>query len=127
MGHSESLNLAAGPGVSHWIENDQVAKLDGTAHILESFVIDSKNAVVSNNLIPFATPEKMKLNAADVSVTASVEDGELVAKVSAKSVAVYVTLTTLAHDVFEDNSFLVRPPGRNIKFTPMQPSRHTIA
>lgn len=120
------LNLAAGPGTTEWIQNDAVSKIDGTTHILEAVVLSSQGAVVCNNVVPFATPEKMKLQAADVSVTASTEDGAFVAKVTAKNVAVYVTLTTLAHGVFEDNSFLVHPPGRDVKFTPMQPSKHTM-
>jgi len=39
-----------------------------------------------------------------------------VADVRCSAVAVFVTLTTLAHGRFEDNAFLLRPPGRKVAF-----------
>merc|ERR1712054_176078 len=62
---------------------------------------------------------------ANVSVSAvALADGTIVADVKTEAVAMYVTLTTLAHGNFEDNSFLLLPPGRQIKFNPVSPSPH---
>jgi len=62
-------------------------------------------SIVSSNLISFATPEKMQLQMANVSVTASQEASETIVRVNTDAVAMYVTLTTLAHGRFEDMLF----------------------
>merc|ERR1712100_854555 len=112
-------------GVIEWFQSDDVAKLDGTANILESIVTDASGSVVSQNVIPFTTPEKMKLSKSNVAVKAVTgENGDMVAHVTTDAVAMYVTLTTLAHGHFEDNSFLLLPPGRDVKFIPASPSPH---
>ena len=36
----------------------------------------------------------------------------------------YVTLTTLAHGRFEDNAFMLRPPGRSVPFLLTEGSPH---
>merc|ERR1712046_250567 len=67
----------------------------------------------------------MALKKAKVSVSARLgSDGSFVADVKTEAVAMYVTLTTLAHGRFEDNAFLLRPPGRRVKFLVAEPSPH---
>lgn len=119
------LSLPAGAGVLQWFHSDEVAALNGSTHILESIVTSSDGSVASSNVIPFATPEKMMLAKSNVVVTAvTKENGDMVAHVTTDAVAMYVTLTTLAHGNFEDNSFLLVPPGRDVKFLPAAPSPH---
>lgn len=119
------VSLLAGAGSLQWFHSDEVAALDGTTHILESIVTAIDGSIVSSNTIPFTTPEKMKLAKASVKVSAVAKsNGEMVAQVTTDAVAMYVTLTTLAHGRFEDNSFLLLPPGREVKFLPATPSPH---
>merc|ERR1719199_983841 len=85
----------------------------------------SDGNVASSNTIPLSTPERMILSKSNVKVTAvSKNNGDMVAHVTSDSVAMYVTLTTLAHGRFEDNSFLLLPPGRDVKFLASSPSPH---
>lgn len=121
----QPVSLAAGAGVLQWFHSDEVAKLNGSTHILESLITAGDGSVASLNTIPFATPEKMALPRSNVAVKAvAKENGDMVAHVSTDAVAMYVTLTTLAHGRFEDNSFLLLPPGRDVKFFPASPSPH---
>jgi len=123
--YNESVALSAGAGAAEWMTLDKVAAIDGSKYILEAIVTDSHGTVQSSNVVPFATPEKMLLNKANVQVSTSQDDnGAFVAHVTTDAVAMYVTLTTLAHGRFEDNSFLLRPPGRAVKFIPASPSPH---
>jgi len=120
-----NISLKAGPGALQWFDSAEVDALNGSTHILESTVIASGGSVVSANTIPFATPEKMILSKSNVKVVPLLKDnGDIVANVTTDAVAMYVTLTTLAHGRFEDNSFLLLPPGREIKFLPVDPSPH---
>jgi hypothetical protein len=119
------LSLPAGAGALQWMQFDELLTFDGTTHILEAVVTDSDGVPVSTNVIPTVVPFEMKLKDAKVSVTAvQGEDGSFIADVKTEAVAMYVTLTTLAHGNFEDNSFLLLPPGRQIKFNPSSPSPH---
>lgn len=108
-------------------ECHQLAHLDGSKdYILEAEVSSSKGQIVSRNVIPLTTPELMALRPAKLSVTAQRDsNGDFVADVKTEAVAMYVTLTTLAHGRFEDNAFLLRPPGRKVKFLIAEPSPHT--
>lgn len=118
--------LPAGPGTTKWFQTDAVQSLNGADEILEAVVTDGSGAVVSHNIIPFATPENMILKKAVLSVEASKDcGGHYTALVTTDAVAVYVTLTTLAHGSFEDNAFLLLPPGRAIKFIPSASSPHS--
>lgn len=119
------LSLPAGAGALQWMQFDELSAIDGTTHILEAVVTDSSGAQVSANVVPYVVPAEMKLKESKVSVTAvQGEDGSFIADVKTEAVAMYVTLTTLAHGNFEDNSFLLLPPGRRIKFNPVSPSPH---
>lgn len=119
------LDLPAGAGAVRWLQVPAVGGLDGTQAILEAALTDANGAPVSRNVIPLATPEKMVLRPAHVSVSASrAADGGFEARVRAEAVAVFVTLTTLAHGRFEDNAFLLRPPGRIVHFLPLDASPH---
>ncbi|CAK0819957.1 unnamed protein product [Prorocentrum cordatum] len=118
--------LPAGPGTTKWVQSEAVQNLDGVGEILQAVVIDGSGTVVSQNTIPFATPEKMILKKAVLSVEATKDcGGHYTALVKSDAVAVYVTLTTLAHGIFEDNAFLLLPPGRAVKFMPSALSPHS--
>merc|ERR1712072_1528646 len=105
-----SVSLPAGAGVLQWFQSDEVAGLNGSTHILESMITASDGSMVSLNTIPFVTPEKMLLSKSNVAVKAvrgpHLRVQGMAAYVSTDAVAMYVTLTTLAHGHFEDNSFL---------------------
>ena len=101
-----------------------------------------------NNVVPFAIPARMQLSRSNLSVTAvRTSGGGFAARVATEAVAMYVTLTTLQHGEaqhlsgsgsheplrcsershrrssvwagrFEDNAFLLLPPGRTVGFVP---------
>merc|ERR1712070_1039542 len=119
-----SLSLPAGAGVVQWFQSDKVAALSGNTSAVEAIVTNAAGETVSSNLIALATPENMQLSRANVAVSASLEDGAIVASLTTDAVAMYVTLTTLAHGRFEDNAFLLLPPGRKVKFLLASPSPH---
>ena len=80
-----------------------------------------ENEVVSRNFVALATPGNMRLLPSNITVTATrvgTAGGShsFVADVRCSTVAVFVTLTTLAHGRFQDNAFLLRPPGRKVAF-----------
>jgi hypothetical protein len=117
------LDMPAGAGVSQWFT---ISPPDGTKSVLVATVIDSKGAVMSKNVMPFATPQKMALQKANVKATASTSknpDGSVDITVTAEKTAMYVTLTTLAHGRFSDNAFLLDASSkfsRTIKFIPFR-------
>lgn len=119
-----TLSLPAGAGVVQWFQSDEVAALSGLSSAVEGIVTNAAGAIVSSNLIALATPESMQLSQATVAVSASLEDGAIVASLTTDAVAMYVTLTTLAHGHFEDNAFMLLPPGRKVKFFLATPSPH---
>jgi len=121
----QSLSLPAGAGVLQWFQSDEVAALTGFESAVEAVVTNTAGEMVSSNVIALATPEHMQLSKANVAVSASMEDGAIVASLTTDAVAMYVTLTTLAHGRFEDNAFLLLPPGRKVKFLPASPSPHS--
>lgn len=115
----KQITLPAGAGKIHWFEVPAIETLNGSLCILEAVVITDSGTIASSNVVPFVTPEKMVLHDSSVTVNATRHiDGNLIAEVRVKSVAMYVTLTTRAHGRFEDNAFLLRPPGRQVKFLP---------
>lgn len=97
-----SLSLPAGAGVLQFFKSDEVAALTGHSSAVEAIVTDTAGVTISSNLIALATPEKMQLSNANVAVSASMEDGAIVASLTTDAVAMYVTLTTLAHGHFEE-------------------------
>merc|ERR1712070_76478 len=123
--HERSLSLPAGAGVVQWFQSDEVKALNGQHSAVEAIVTSAAGSTVSSNLIALATPENMQLSKANVAVSASMEDGAIVASLTTDAVAMYVTLTTLAHGRFEDNAFMLRPPGRKVKFLLASPSPHS--
>ena len=79
--------------------------------------------VASVNVVPLATPEHMLLQRAALRVRAvrvrfGADDGPVEAAVVVEGIAVamFVTLTTLAHGRFERNAFLFRPPSVTVRF-----------
>lgn len=122
----QQVSLAAGAGTLEYLECPQLAAFDDSReHVLEAIVTDVEGELQSRNVIPLTTPEHMALKTAKVSVSAIRDlNGDLVADVKTEAVAMYVTLTTLAHGRFEDNAFLLRPPGRKVKFLVADPSPH---
>jgi len=120
---SQNVSLAAGAGAIQWIEIPEVAALDGTTNYLEAIVAvasGSTTVVVMRNPVMLVTPEKLQLKPANTVVTAvkSDADGRLYANISCDAVAMFVTLTTLAHGRFEDNGMVVHPPGQLVEFIP---------
>jgi beta-mannosidase len=115
----ERVALDAGPGAIVWFRVPQLGKLDATTHVVEAIVLDEDGTTVASNLVLLATPEHMQLPRSNVTVRAEQRpDGTLVAHVSVSATAMWVTLTTLAHGRFEDNAFLLRPPGCAVAFLP---------
>merc|ERR1711908_71884 len=98
--------------------------MGGFESAVEAVVTNAAGVTISSNLIALATPENMQLSKANIEVSASLEDGAIVANLKTDAVAMYVTLTTLAHGRFEDNAFMLLPPGRKVKFIPSSPSPH---
>ena len=123
-----NINIEAGAGAIQWFESPSVKALDRTSVALEAVVLSKDDIEVSRNFIALTTPEHMGLLRSNVSVTAQrMSDMEFVAQVRCDAVAMFVTLTTLAHGRFEDNSFLLRPPGTAISFELAVPSPHASA
>merc|ERR1712070_627375 len=122
--HERSLSLPAGAGVVQWFQSKEVAAISGNSSAVEAIITNAAGLTISSNLIALATPENMQLSKANVAVSALLEDGEIVASLTTEAVAMYVTLTTLAHGHFEDNAFLLLPPGRKVKFLLASPSPH---
>merc|ERR1712176_672898 len=111
--------MGSGAGVVEWFHDANVSRLNSSAEILKCDVTKSDGTLVSSNFVPFATPGRMDLPAAKVHVKAARSaDGGFIAEVTAETLAMYVTLTTLAHGRFEDNAFLLHPPGRAVMFWP---------
>ena len=102
-----------------WVDLPGLGKFDESKFILEAIVVAQSNTIVSHNVVPWATPEKMRLVPSNVSATAvRTEGGGFAANVTVEAVAVYVLLSTLASGRFEDNAFLTLPPGRLVRFVP---------
>lgn len=115
----QNVTLDGGGAALVWVDLPGLGTFDGAKFILETIVHSNSNAIVSHNVVPWATPEMMQLIPSNVSATAvRTADGGLAANVSVKAVAVYVLLSTLASGRFEDNAFLTLPPGRLVHFVP---------
>eukprot|EP00040_Diaphanoeca_grandis_P034655 m.215991 g.215991 ORF g.215991 m.215991 type:complete len:1074 (-) comp33200_c0_seq2:397-3618(-) len=123
------VDLDAGAGTIQWFQSPPVAALTASMYALEAIVVSSVDgSVASNNVVALATPQHMQLKPANVSVVAQrVSTSMFVANVRCDAVAMYVTLTTLAHGRFSDNALLVRPPGVAIAFELAVPSPHASA
>lgn len=125
--YQQNISLEAGAGTVKFFEVSALAALDGsTTHVLEAIVLDGTfGKQMSKSVVPFTTPEHMALQRAELSVSARLgPGGAFIADVTTKTAAMYVTLTSLAHGNFEDNAFLLRPPGLQVKFLPAEPSPH---
>lgn len=104
----EQVTLPAGAGAVKWFRVPGIAGLKRSTSVLEAVVNGDDDVVRSINVIPLSTPEHMMLSDSKLSITTSrAEDGFSV-HVSCEAVAMYVTLTTLAHGRFERNAFLLR-------------------
>jgi len=121
---SMDLNMPAGAGVSQWFN---IAAPDGTKSVVVATVTDSKGAVVSKNIMPFVTPQKMELLKANVKASPAATknaDGTVDITVTAEKTAMYVTLTTLAQGRFSDNAYLLDASSkftRTVQFIPFGP------
>jgi hypothetical protein len=109
------VSLPAGAGAILWFASHSVAAVNGTTHVLEAVVVGADGREASKNVIPFAEPGKMRLAKSMATVVVADEanaDGTVDIDVSASHVAMYVTLTTLAHGRFSDNAFLLGSNGK---------------
>merc|ERR1712194_785854 len=51
----QPVEFGAGAGSIQWFQNEAVAALNGTTHILEAIIVDSTGTVTSTNVVPLAT------------------------------------------------------------------------
>jgi hypothetical protein len=129
--------MAAGAGTMQWFQRDELRAIDGKRAVLEAVVTTSAadddsntDTVVSRNIVPLATPGEMLLPNAGLTVSAlrSVSDdvgqnnssssASFFAEIRGDAMAMYATLTTLAHGHFADNALLFRPPSQRVEFIP---------
>ena len=130
----KDVALEGGVGAFQWVHLPGLAAFDPTKFILEAVITaaavstsggdddgeeEEEGIVVSRNVVPWATPEKMQLLPSNVSAAAvRTASGGFAANVSVDAVSVFVMLSTLASGRFEDNAFVLRPPGRLVAFLP---------
>eukprot|EP01052_Picozoa_sp_SAG31_P035331 SAG31_NODE_4248_length_3420_cov_1.946402_1_plen_379_part_00 len=100
----------------------------GGAHVMEAIVTSSSNVIMSHNVIPLAKPYQMELLPSRAQVRAIISHaGDLFANVTVSAVAMYVTLTTVAHGRFADNAFLLaKPYTRLVRFIPCMPKQEAV-
>ena len=128
--------MAAGAGTMQWLQRDELKAIDGKRAVLEAVVTTSTadndsniDTVVSRNIVPLATPGEMLLPNAGLTVSAlrSVSDdvgqnssssASFFAEIRGDAMAMYATLTTLAHGHFAENALLFRPPSQRVEFIP---------
>lgn len=122
------LSMPAGAGTAQWHQHDELKAVDGKRAVLEAVVTAVDGTVASHNVIPLTTPGEMILPMANLTVTAvrgsSDEGGQsasasspsFIAEIRGNTVAMYTTLTTLAHGRFARNAFLFRPPVQHVEF-----------
>eukprot|EP00912_Choanoflagellata_sp_UC4_P002006 UC4_evm3s1289 len=121
---SSRVSLPRGAGAIEWFQTP-LASIDKINYAVEAIVTNERGETVVNNFIMLSTPENMKLRQSNVKVSALQDPkGNITAIVSCSEVAVFVTLTTLAHGRFTDNIFLMTPGERKVGFIPAQPSPH---
>lgn len=115
------VQLGAGAGAMHWFECAAVASAAAAGHkgVLEAIVTASDGTVASSNTVAFATPGEMALRPASLTVSAikaadtraanstAGTRTRMFAEIHGSAVAMYTTLTTLAHGRFADNAFLL--------------------
>ena len=110
------VQLPPGPGVKHWfrIPDAMWALGKGGGHVFKSTVTQSDDtaaAVVASHHVLLPAPPQFLTGLAVANVTATVEaaeTGEAVKIiVAADTLALYVTLSTLAQGRFSDNCFMV--------------------
>jgi len=82
-------------------------------------VKNSGGGVVSSHVLPLVTPNRMTLPKADVTFTVKQDtSGGADITLSTNAVAIYATLTTEANGRFSENSILLLPGQRMVKFMP---------
>lgn len=89
--------------------------------ILHVVVTNAAGIAVCNNTVLYTAPKNLQLPAAKVDVVVGQginADGTVDVTVKADHVALFVTLTTLAHGRFSDNAFLLLPGSRTLRFVP---------
>ena len=122
---TQQLTLAAGPGVSEWLEIAMPIEFGAVTEILRATVTAADGTLMSDNVIPLTTPANMAVSNAKVELAIASEpntDGSVDIGVSADHVAVFVTLTTRADGRFSDNAFLLLPStGATVQFVPFGP------
>lgn len=119
--HNASLALAAGAGTLEWLAVPGLGSLPRKEVVLRATVwADADGAVVSENVMPLATPGEMALQKANVRIggISRSNNGTYALHLECDAVAVYVVATTLAQGRFADNAFLLLPPGRQLAFLP---------
>ncbi|EDQ89170.1 uncharacterized protein MONBRDRAFT_25837 [Monosiga brevicollis MX1] len=130
-GHSsvwqvERVNMARGAGVTEWftLENFNANNFNGSQAMLRAVVTSDEGQVMSDNFIPWATPEFMDVPAASIDASVATKanaDGTVNITLSTKSPAFYVVLTTRAQGRFSDNAFYLAPGTTVRSYRPATP------
>lgn len=116
------VELPEGPGVVQWFTASLPADRNSTSVI--STVTDVEGIVISEHLIQLSKPRDMRVPVANVTfkVAKAVNmDGTIDITVSSRTVALFVTLTTLAQGRFSDNVFFLPATTKIIQFIPFSP------
>jgi beta-mannosidase len=117
---SQSVSLAAGAGVSQWLQIDMASVNANNSILIAEIVAAPSGQTVCYNVIALTTPQNMNVLPAKVSVSISNTpnpDSSIDITVSSDVPAMYVTLTTLAAGRFSDNAFFLNKV-RTIQFVP---------
>eukprot|EP01052_Picozoa_sp_SAG31_P012493 SAG31_NODE_732_length_12494_cov_3.395482_7_plen_328_part_00 len=115
-----AVSMPSGAGQTKYFRIANVP--NGTTAMLHAMVLDGAKAEVSSNYIPMTEPYRFAIAKSNVQYEvkdAANEDGSIDIVVTTDKVAVYVTLTTLAHGRFSDNVFFMKPGSKTVRFLPI--------
>eukprot|EP01051_Picozoa_sp_SAG22_P005973 SAG22_NODE_374_length_11548_cov_6.893615_1_plen_293_part_00 len=129
-----SLQMPAGAGTTQFFTagtaDAQAVVMSPMDSMVQVTVTDATGAVLCDNPVLFAEPKNLTLPKATVSFTigpggtSATATGAGMAAVDVEltsdKFALFVTLTTLAQGRFEDNSFVMLPGKKTIKFYPFE-------
>jgi hypothetical protein len=117
--HQQML-LPRGPGAIAWFTPPS-ALPPANATAVISTVRDEVGSIVSEHMLQRVTPEHLAVPAATVSFKVADDanaDGTIDVAVTSDRVALWVTLTTLAHGRFTDNAFFLPATTKTVQFVP---------
>lgn len=124
----QSVSLPGGSGASAWftIDSDSLSVNDT---VLTADVTSSTGTLLSHNVLLLTPPKYLNLRKANFLLTINPvanPDGTYDVTVTSDQIALYVTLTTLAHGRFSDNTFLLTDET-TVQFIPFLPNQlHTL-